>query len=161
MEHEPRYEYATFLWRLLALIIDQILLLIPVMIIALTAGVMIGIFAPNFDESAIEAGGNVIGILVSWLYYAIMESSSKQATYGKLICGLQVTDLNGERISFMRATGRHFAKIISGIILLIGYFMVLFTERKQGLHDMMAGCLVLKRSKSGHHAQFNEAQPDL
>lgn len=161
MEHEPRYEYATFLWRLLALIIDQIILLIPVMIVALTAGVMIGIFAPNFDESAIEAGGNTIGILVSWLYYAIMESSSKQATYGKLICGLKVTDLNGERISFMRATGRHFAKIISGIILLIGYFMVLFTERKQSLHDLMAGCLVLKRTKSARHAQFNESQPGL
>ncbi|MEO1240623.1 MAG: RDD family protein [Pseudomonadota bacterium] len=161
MENEQRYVYATFLWRLLALIIDQLILLIPVMIVALTAGVMIGIFAPNFDETAIEAGGNVIGILASWLYYAIMESSGKQATYGKLICGLKVTDLNGERISFMRATGRHFAKIISGVILLIGYIMVLFTERKQGLHDMMAGCLVLKRAKSGRHAQFNEAQPGL
>jgi len=71
-----------------------------------------------------------------------MESSSYQATLGKMIFGMKVTDLNGNRISFERATGRHFAKWLSGLVLCIGYIMVGFTERKQGLHDLLAGTLV-------------------
>ena len=71
-----------------------------------------------------------------------MESSSRQATVGKMALGLKVTDLEGRRISFARASGRHFAKYISGMILLIGYIMAGFTERKQALHDMIAGTLV-------------------
>ena len=80
-----------------------------------------------------------------WLYFALMESSSWQATLGKKALNLQVTDLEGRRISFGRATGRFFGKIISGAILYIGYIMAGFTERKQALHDMLAGCLVLRR----------------
>lgn len=81
---------------------------------------------------------------VNWIYEAILESSSKQATVGKMALGLKVTDLNGNRISFARATGRHFAKVLSGMILLIGFFMAGFTDRKQALHDMIAGTLVLR-----------------
>lgn len=146
-EQDSQYEYATFRRRLLAMILDQLILLIPVLIIALTIGVMIGIFIPTYNEAMLELIGNFISVIITWLYYAIMESSAKKATFGKLLLRLQVTDLNGDRISFMRATGRYFGKIISGMILLIGYFMVLFTDRKQGLHDMMAGCLVLKKLK--------------
>lgn len=84
-------------------------------------------------------------LFVGWLYEAGMESSKYQATLGKMALGMQVTDLNGQRISFGRATGRHFAKILSSMILMIGYIMVGFTERKQGLHDMLAGTLVVKK----------------
>jgi uncharacterized RDD family membrane protein YckC len=90
-------------------------------------------------------GGGVTFVLVlfgSWLYEAFMESSSYQATLGKMIFGMKVTDLNGNRISFGRATWRHFAKWLSAMILFIGYIMVGFTERKQGLHDLLAGTLV-------------------
>jgi len=59
------------------------------------------------------------------------------------VLGIVVTDMNGQRISFGRATGRYFAKIISQIILFIGYLMIAFTEKKQGLHDIMANCLVV------------------
>jgi len=93
-------------------------------------------------------GGGVTFILLlfgSWLYEAFMESSSYQATVGKMIFGMKVTDLNGNRISFERATGRHFAKWLSGVILGIGYIMVAFTERKQGLHDILAGTLVPRK----------------
>ena len=79
---------------------------------------------------------------VNWLYEALMESSSHQATLGKMIFGLKVTDLEGNRISFARATGRHFAKYASAMILGIGFIMAGFTERKQALHDMLAGTLV-------------------
>ena len=81
--------------------------------------------------------------IVQILYFAIMESSSKQATLGKMVLGIVVTDADGKRISLGRAVGRNLGKIISSIILLIGYFMIAFTEKKQGLHDIMAKCLVV------------------
>jgi uncharacterized RDD family membrane protein YckC len=85
-------------------------------------------------------------IVASWLYFALMESSARQATVGKIALGLYVTDLQGRRLSFGRATGRFFAKIITGLVpLFIGYIMAGFTARKQALHDMIAGCLVLKK----------------
>ena len=74
-----------------------------------------------------------------------MESSKLQGTVGKIALGIEVTDLDGNQISFGKANGRYFCKIISTIILMIGYIMVAFTEKKQGLHDMMAGCLVVNK----------------
>jgi uncharacterized RDD family membrane protein YckC len=80
------------------------------------------------------------------IYYAWMESSSHQGTLGKMALGLIVTDLEGRRITFARASGRYFAKIITGLIPLgIGYMMAGFTEKKQALHDMIASCLVLRK----------------
>jgi uncharacterized RDD family membrane protein YckC len=58
--------------------------------------------------------------------------------------GIRVTDLDGGRISFGRATGRYFGKILSGLILGIGFLMAAFTERKQALHDLLAGTLVVR-----------------
>jgi uncharacterized RDD family membrane protein YckC len=86
--------------------------------------------------------GVTLSSCANWIYEAALESSSKQATLGKMALALKVTDLAGQRISFVRATGRHFAKILSGMILMIGYIMAGFTERKQALHDMIAGTLV-------------------
>lgn len=86
--------------------------------------------------------GAALGFSGSWLYESWMESSSRQATLGKMIFNMKVTDLNGNRISFARASGRHFAKYLSGLILGIGYIMAGFTDRKQALHDMIAGTLV-------------------
>jgi uncharacterized RDD family membrane protein YckC len=74
-----------------------------------------------------------------------MESSAWQATLGKKILGLKVTDLSGNRITFARASGRFFGKILSGMILGIGFLMAGFTARKQALHDILAGCLVLRQ----------------
>ena len=85
-----------------------------------------------------------LGFFGGWLYEAILTSSSLQATLGKMILGLRVTDVQGQRIDFGRATIRHFAKYLSAFILGVGYLMVAFTEKKQGLHDMIAGTLVQK-----------------
>lgn len=82
--------------------------------------------------------------IFNWLYYSILESSAKQGTLGKVVLGLKVVDYNNQRISFARATGRCFSKFISAIILMIGFIMVAFTAKKQGLHDMIAGTLVIK-----------------
>jgi uncharacterized RDD family membrane protein YckC len=74
-----------------------------------------------------------------------MESSASGNTFGKRAVGIRVVDLQGQRISFGNATGRYFGKILSALIVLIGYFMAGFTARKQALHDMMAGTLVIKK----------------
>ena len=82
--------------------------------------------------------------VAGWLYFALMESSAKGATLGKIALGLRVVDLNGNRIGFGRATGRYFGKLISGAILFLGYIMAAFTQQKQALHDIIAGCLVVR-----------------
>jgi uncharacterized RDD family membrane protein YckC len=99
----------------------------------------------GYNEAQWNVLGTSVGIIFTWLYYALMESSSYQGTVGKMVLGIKVTDLNGNRIGFGRATGRHFGKIISGLILCVGYIMVAFTQKRQGLHDIMAGCLVVNR----------------
>jgi uncharacterized RDD family membrane protein YckC len=87
-----------------------------------------------------------VAAIGGWLYFGLMESSAKQGTLGKMAVGIKVTDLQGNRISFGRATGRYFSKILSGLILYIGYMMAGFTEKKQALHDMIAGTLVVVKS---------------
>ena len=139
--------YGGFWIRVVAAIIDAILVRVVVTPIHLffgglgMAGMMGGIHPLGL--ALLGGGVTLIATLFgSWLYEAFMESSSYQATLGKMIFGMKVTDLNGNRISFGRATGRHFAKILSGMILCIGFIMVGLTERKQGLHDLLAGTLV-------------------
>ena len=86
-----------------------------------------------------------LSVLGSWLYHAKMESSAWQATLGKKVLNLRVTDLNGARVTFGRASGRHFAKFITGLIPLgVGFMLAGLTERRQALHDMIASCLVLR-----------------
>ena len=87
----------------------------------------------------------LLSLLVPVLYFALMESSSMQATLGKAFMGLYVTDLRGVRVTFLRASARHWFKFLSTAIFFVGYLMAIFPPRRQGLHDMLAGCLVLKR----------------
>ena len=82
-------------------------------------------------------------VLVRWLYEATFQSSRWQATPGKRVLGMIVTDLAGSRISFGRATARHLATYLSNI-LLIGYLMQPFTQKRQALHDRLAGTLVVR-----------------
>jgi uncharacterized RDD family membrane protein YckC len=86
-------------------------------------------------------------LLSGWLYFALCESSSWQATPGKRLLGLRVSDLEGRRITFGRASGRFAGRILTGFVPFgIGYLLAGFTARKQALHDIVAGCLVLRRS---------------
>jgi uncharacterized RDD family membrane protein YckC len=87
----------------------------------------------------------LVSLLLDWLYFAGFECSSAQATPGKMALSLVVTNLDRERISFGRATARYFSKILSTLTLCIGYMMIGFTAKKQGLHDMIAGTLVFQR----------------
>lgn len=140
--------YAGFWVRFLAALIDGVIISI------VTAPIFIVIFISNiFSERSgndvipvfIAIVGNIVYYALWWIYYAVMESSSKQGTLGKMFVGLKVTDLNGNRISFGRATGRFFGRILSGLILDIGFLMIAFNDKKQGLHDMIAGTLVVKK----------------
>lgn len=83
--------------------------------------------------------------IVTWCYFAGMESSPWKGTIGKKILGLEVTDEEGERISFIKASGRYFGKIISGAILYIGYLAMLGNNKKQTWHDSMSGCVVKEK----------------
>lgn len=152
--------YAGFWLRFVAYVIDGIIsgiafviLLVPLFVLT-GAGAGLGRIISGQDMGddlgAFLGLGFIFGffgiiLLVSWLYYALSESSSWQATLGKKMLNLKVTDLNGQPISFARASGRYFSKIITGMIpLFIGYIMAGFTEKRQAIHDMIASCLVLR-----------------
>jgi uncharacterized RDD family membrane protein YckC len=135
--------FAGFWKRLAASLIDVFINLLIGIIVGGTVGFLMG--ASGYEMEAIEALANVAGYLASWIYFAAFESSEGQATPGKKALGIKVTDLNGKRISFGRASGRFFAKYLSAALLCIGFVMIAFTKRKQGLHDMIAGCLVVNR----------------
>ena len=90
------------------------------------------------------AGAELIYFVFFVLYWALMQSSARQATLGKALCGLKVTDAAGERISLPRALAREAAKIISSLTLLIGYVIAAFTTRKQALHDFVAATTVVR-----------------
>jgi uncharacterized RDD family membrane protein YckC len=153
--------YAGFWVRFVAHLVDNLILGIP-LTIALIVMFMFagfgGIIRRNLPSDPNEVAASfapvfammipvmLFLILASWLYYAGMESSARQATFGKSVMSLRVTNGDGQRLSFGHASGRFFAKIISGMVpFAIGYIMAGFTEKKQALHDLIAGTLVLKQ----------------
>jgi uncharacterized RDD family membrane protein YckC len=152
--------YAGFWLRFVAFLIDaaisgflSLILLVPLFILTGAGAALsrIGSGEDLSDDVAAFVGiGFVLGLIVitlgvSWLYYALSESSSWQGTLGKKMLNLTVTDLDGQPISFGRASGRYFAKFITNLIpLAIGYILAGFTEKKQAIHDMIASCLVLR-----------------
>ena len=135
--------YGGFWLRVVAYIIDAILLNIASTVISLVVGGG-SLLMPDPTVDQIDFTGQGIMLVIGWLYFALLESSERGATVGKMAVGLRVVTDQGQRLSFGHATGRYFAKIISAIILGIGFIMVAFTERKRGLHDMIAGTLVVK-----------------
>lgn len=160
----PVVAYAGFWLRVVAHLLDGLIIGVPVMIllviIFLSTGAAGAIFKNFPDGPPDEAAGAALGIaffsaiavfavlavIGSWLYYAGFESSSWQATPGKKVLNLYVTDLMGARVSFGRSTGRYFGKFVTNLIPAgIGYILAGLTERKQALHDMIASTLVLRR----------------
>jgi uncharacterized RDD family membrane protein YckC len=155
--------YAGFWLRLVAAIIDGIVISIPLMPVFFLVFIDIFRHAQDFQRGQDPAAiltimGPKIGLILfisaiaSWLYWALCESSAWQATLGKKALGIIVTDLEGRRISFGRASGRFWAGRGAGTIPYLGgtYFLVDcicvgFTAKKQALHDMIASCLVLRK----------------
>lgn len=142
--------YGGFWLRLVAALVDSVAMFIPFCIVAFIVTVVVKLVsaAKGYDPgTAILAVFPPVAIVGIWLYFAVMESSSWQATLGKKLVGLYVTDIEGKKLSLGRATGRTFAKYLSSITAGIGYLMCGFTGKKQALHDMVANCLVLRRQR--------------
>ncbi len=148
--------YAGFWRRLLALLIDAFLLFFVFSLIdEVTDGAATQdmLHIDPARTSTREIGfqlpltffGSLIAFLGSWLYYTWMESSSLQATFGKMAIGIVVTDLDGNPITFGRAARRSLAKFLSAITLFSGFLMAGTTPQKQALHDIMAHTLVMKQ----------------
>jgi uncharacterized RDD family membrane protein YckC len=143
-EVQKKFNYAGFWIRFGAALIDGVILGIVNGIISFT------FFGAISVASSPEAGMGslllsfVITLVLYIAYFCGFESSSKQATPGKMAVGIKVGNYNGEQISFANALGRYFAKFISAIILCIGYLMAAWDEKKQALHDKLANTYVFE-----------------
>ena len=146
-ELDDELEYVDSGRRFLAAMVDGVI--IRIVLYVLNAYLLRALF---FEQSAIintdeyypyMIYSNGINIILGWLYYALMESSPKQATLGKMAFRARVTDEEGNRISFGQATGRYFSKILSAVILFVGFLMILWDKKQQGLHDKIAKTVVV------------------
>ena len=167
-------KYASFDRRFTAFVVDWLLSwLLALILVAPTVWLLVPASTiselsrlcglPGYDFTEIHISGNelceLVARLVPWylpvgavsvfilatiLYYALFESSRRQATPGKMLVGIFVTDLQGKRIGFWRAVVRTMAKAISKLILYFGFALALFSSRNQALHDLFAGTLVLE-----------------
>lgn len=138
-------EYAGFWKRLAAAVIDFAVLLLVGFCLAMVVPILAAQVVGLPDDIYIVGSFMAFWLIVPWLYYSLTEGSSKQGTPGKTTMNIMVTDTEGKRIAFGRATKRYWAKVISVLMLLAGFIMIGFTVRKQGLHDVLAQCLVVTR----------------
>lgn len=160
---EQTYHYAGFWIRFAASLLDGIILAIPMCIIVfgvffVSIGSTFGMEAlsnPNTMENTLTAQQTgvvlvtmlllfLISIVIPIFYYAGMHSSKWQATIGKKLLRLKVTDMEGNRISFWRALGRYLAMAFLSGIFYVGYIIAAFTDKKQSLHDLIASTVVIK-----------------
>lgn len=151
-------EFAGFWRRYGANLLDAVILsvvcflILVVCLVIVLLGVSVTTSGGSSDMSGsiiwivVMCFGYAVCALVALLYFAAFESSRYQATLGKIAVGMIVIDLKGNRISFTKAIIRTLSKILSGLILDIGFFMIGFTEKRQGLHDMIAGTTVVMKN---------------
>ncbi len=157
------YPYAGFWKRAIAFLIDSVVISIPVgimyAVILIPQGMAFAKAVSNGTEPSPDAMMGIMGryfasmvllwvltIAISWLYFALTESGKHQATLGKRAFGIKVTGPQGERISFARATGRFFAKMVSGMTFYFGFYMAGFTQKRQALHDILANTFVIVKT---------------
>ena len=153
--HAP---YAGFFRRAAAFVIDMMLVSIPA---GLASWLLLALQTNSIQEIADPQAQllSIIGLIglvlivrafvflvTYWLYFALLESSRKQATLGKMLLKIKVVDYQGNRLSFGRASGRTFARILSQLTVQIGFVMAAFTHRKRALHDMIAKTYVVDKS---------------
>ncbi len=151
-ENQDTAHYAGFRRRFVAFLIDSII----VIIIGCVGGIFIGLMYVLLAEAttdgdispdAIGTGAGILGfiwgIAADCIYFTVLESSSMQATPGKMVLNMIVTNYEFRRIGFWQANARYWGKFVSSLIFGIGFLMIAFTERKQALHDQFAGALVI------------------
>lgn len=139
------FPYADVFSRMVALFIDGIILFVFNTVIAFALNLEVKDIIAQFGIMVIFR--HPLFIITGLTYYVVMESSSKQATIGKLSQNIVVTNLQGERINILQSLARNLSKILSALFFLIGYIMAAFTKRKQALHDLIAGTLIIKINK--------------
>lgn len=161
VEAEPETKtipyYAGFWRRFFALVLDLILLIVGEMVVLLTIGgsialiTLLGKKEVPFEmiRSFFGGFGLILFFVINWLYFVLMESSSKQATFGKMMMKIIVTDMNEKRITTGKANARYWCKVISGFTLSLGFVMAGFTLKKQAFHDKIVKTLVLNEHRNG------------
>jgi uncharacterized RDD family membrane protein YckC len=138
-------QYGGFWARFVALVLDNAIVFFIMLAALLPMGIVV---ATVGMESMTDVVAWLIVTFVPFLYWPVLESSRWQATLGKRIMGLEVTDLDGNRLGFLRALLRSLAKIVSGIPFGIGFLIAAFTARKQALHDIIVKTLVVRTGPS-------------
>ena len=145
---EPRQDvYAGFWIRTAAYAIDYLIVLFfLILVLGPLLSAAIDLFGISFhgDDEVLQGIGFGLGAVLWWYYTTGMESSKLQATGGKLLLKLRVSDLERQRIAFSKANVRFFSKLLSAAIFLFGFIMVAITKQKQGLHDKIAGTIVVR-----------------
>jgi len=136
----PKILRAGFWRRTAAFMLDYLIVFLGLFV----AFAFLGAITRGFSRESAESLGALVGVLVYWLYFVNSESGPRQATIGKRTLSIKVVGFDGKRISFGKASGRHFAKILSSLTMGIGFVMCVFTKRKQCLHDMASNCLVIR-----------------
>jgi len=136
--------YAGFWRRVVAFLVDRFLLGLVNAALCLFYFFLSGMDWRGEELRTLTLASAVFGFLLKWLYCTVLESSASQATFGKALIGIRVTDEQGRRISLLKANARYWAKILSTLTFGFGYLMAGFTRRKQALHDLVAGTLVVR-----------------
>lgn len=146
---------AGFVRRWAAVFLDSLIVSVPVTVLAVVLAIPLVMASANPESAAEKAQGlfYLLYLLVAPAYYAGMESSAHQATFGKMALGIKVVDLRGRRLGLGQALGRWFAAALSYISLGIGFLMAAFTEKKQALHDLIAGTQVVDRWAYSEHPE--------
>lgn len=133
--------YGGFWRRLVAACVDALVLFFPAATLRLLLNLDPFGFNPRSPVSFVAMGGE---LLLDWLYAALLIGSSTRATLGQRIMGLEVTSVGGERVSFARASWRYFAQMFTVLTFGVGHLMQLFTPRRQTLHDLLSGTVVVR-----------------
>lgn len=131
--------FAGFFRRVFAYLVDAALLIVVGAAVAI-----IGLYLYGYGLPAI-ANASLVSGAIGWAYFALLESSPAQGSVGKITFDIFVADIHGDPIGFWRASARYWLKSLSSLLLMLGWIMPAFTPRKQALHDMLAGTLVLRR----------------
>ncbi|MBL1376569.1 RDD family protein [Zobellella iuensis] len=133
--------YGGFWRRLFAYLIDVLLMALP---IGLLLSWLLDPSLADPGEVDFQRAESLYGLVFWWLYFALLQSSPWQATLGKKLLGMKVTDAQGRRLSFVRASVRYLASLLSGALLMLGFLMIPFNRKKRGLHDFIAGTQVIR-----------------
>jgi len=142
--------YAGFWIRLAAYLIDYVILDLLLVLLSLVGSAAWWYLHPLGRSGSPMDGAEVwlfiLYLPLFWLYRTVLESSRMQGTLGKLACGLAVTDSGLRRIGFGRANARFWSRVLS-CFLFVGFIVAAFTEKKRALHDVIAGTVVVKKTK--------------